>query len=229
MAQHPGRVRSIMAAVVLVVVVILAVLGVYVHYSFLAVYGTITDTALQGLAWGFTAGVSSLALIVVVLAAVLALVVSPRWWMRLTAVALPVLMVLGMLVVTPLALRQKAEGDYEAGPHCMTEGFEGAGLQEVEAYQAVFDSIEHVGHFGGDGSTGAGGCDQRLVAQDDVDVLGHYRAALPAAGWRVVTDDGGRLRGERDGMAFEVVACPGGGIVWAGRADGVFDAPPCAH
>lgn len=213
--------------VVLVIAVVLAVLGVLVHYNFLAVYGTITDTALEGLAWGFTAGISLLALIVVILVSVLALVVSSRQWMRLTAAAIPVLMVLGMLAVTPWALQRKAEEQYEAKPRCMTEGFEGEALEAVEGYQAVFDSLEHIGQFGGDGSTGIMGCDQRFVAEGDVDVLGHYRAALPTAGWDVVVDDRSRLRAERDGMAFEVVACQGGGIVWAGRRDGVFDGSPC--
>lgn len=32
--------------------------------------------------------------------------------------------------------------------------------------------------------------------------------------------------GERDVWAFEVVTCRGGGIVWAGRRDGVFDSAP---
>lgn len=229
MAQQGGRARNVTAVVVLVIASFLAVLGVLAHYTFLAVYGTITDTALEGLAWGFTAGLSSVALIIVALVAVLALVISPRWWMRLTAVAIPVLMVLGMLAVSPWALQQKAEGEYEAGPQCMTEGFEGEALEAVQGYQAVFDSLEHVGWFGGDVSTGIDGCDQRFVVEEDVDVLQHYRAALPAAGWDVVVDDGSRLRAERDDMAFEVVACPGGGIVWAGRGDGVFTAAPCDH
>lgn len=47
------------------------------------------------------------AVVVVLLAvvAMTALVLSPRLWMRLTAVAIPVLMLIGMLAVTPSALR----------------------------------------------------------------------------------------------------------------------------
>jgi len=50
-------------------------------------------------------------------------------------------------------------------------------------------------------------------------VLQHYRAALPAGGWEVVEDDGRHLRAEHEGLAFEVMPCPGGGAVWAGNDD----------
>jgi hypothetical protein len=33
----------------------------------------------------------------------------------------------------------------------------------------------------------------------------------------VVEDDTHHLRAERDGMAFEVVRCEEGGVVWSGR------------
>ncbi len=52
---------------------------------------------------------------------------------------------------------------------------------------------------------------------EGVDVLQHYREVLDDAGWRVVEDDEDYLRAERDGMAFEVVLCERGGVVWAGR------------
>jgi hypothetical protein len=85
--------------------------------------------------------------------------------------------------------------------------------------QRAFDSISHIGDFSGGGVSGVGGCERRFVLSGDVDVLRHYRAALPAAGWEVVEDDGRRLRAQRDGLAFEVMPCSGGGVVWAGSDD----------
>jgi hypothetical protein len=81
----------------------------------------------------------------------------------------------------------------------------------------AFESIEHVGHFGGGGGSGVGGCDRPFVLTQDVDVLQHYRVALPEAGWQVIEDGRHHLHAERDGMAFEVITCGRSGVVWAGR------------
>jgi hypothetical protein len=208
-----GRVVSV--AVLLAVEAVLALLAVLVHQGFMAVYGTVTDTAFEGLTWGLTAGPSGMALGLVAAIAVFGLVLSPRLWMRLTAVAIPVLMLLGMLAVTPLALGQKI-GKYDASPQCVTEGTgEPMATADRESQQA-FDSIEHIGLYSGGGISGVGGCARWFVLSGDVDVLQHYRAALPEAGWEVVEDDGRHVRAQRDGMAFEVRPCPGGGAVWAG-------------
>jgi hypothetical protein len=201
----------------------LAVLGVLVHYGLTAEYGDVTDSALEGLKSGFSAGTGAIALVLVGLAGLIAMLVSSQPWMRLTAVAIPVLMVIGMLAVTPAALREKLEVQYDATPQCVPDEDmgPGPGSRAARESQQAFESIEHVGYFGGGGASGVGGCDRSFVLTEDIDVLQHYRAALRDAGWRVVEDDAHHLRAERDGMAFEVVSCVRGGVVWAGRvADG---------
>jgi hypothetical protein len=150
-----------------------------------------------------------------------AFLLSSLAWVRVTAVGIPVLMMLAVFGVTPVALGIKLEQQYDATPQCLWEEDDGAGpgMEASRKSQRAFESIEHVGYFGGGGATGVGGCDRSLVVVDDVDVdvMQHYRTALPDAGWRVVEDDGGRLRAERDDMAFEVFMCSRtGGGVWAG-------------
>lgn len=211
--------RTTAAAVLLVAAVALALLGVLVHHAFTAEYGIVTHSAFEGLVWGLTAGVSGAALVLVTVFAVSALVLSSRPWMRVTAVALPVLMLLGMLALTPLALRQKIDAQYDSVPQCVSEDSGEPAAAAERASQRAFDSIEHIGYFGGGGASGVGGCDRSLVVSEEVDVLGHYRAALPAAGWEVLEDDGRQLRAQREGMAFEVALCPGGSVVWAGSDD----------
>jgi hypothetical protein len=138
--------------------------------------------------------------------------------MRLTAAVVPVLMVLGMLAVTPAALREKLAVQYDDTPHCVSEEgpWSGPGGRAARESQRSLDSIEHVGQFGGGGASGLGGCDRSFVMTTDVDVLQHYRGALRRAGWRVVQDEGHRLRAERQGRAVEVTTCGRGGVVWAG-------------
>ncbi|MBE4719009.1 hypothetical protein [Pseudarthrobacter sp. AB1] len=67
--------------------------------------------------------------------------------------------------------------------------------------QRAFDSIEHIGYFSGGGMSGVGGCTRGFVLSGDVDVLQRYRAALPAAGWEVVEDDGRHLPAQLDGRS----------------------------
>lgn len=198
----------------------LGLLGVSVHYGLTAEYGDITDTAYEGLVGGFSYGVSGLALGIVALPAVAALLLSTKAWARLTAVAIPVLMVAAMFAVTPAALAAKLETQFDAVPQCVSneDMGPGPGTRAMHESQEAFESIAHVGQFGGGGGSGVGGCDRRFVLMEEVDVLAHYRGALDVAGWQVVEDDGQRLRAERDGMAFEVVRCEHGGVVWAGPA-----------
>jgi hypothetical protein len=213
--------RLVAAFGLLAVEAALAVLGVMVHYGFTAEYGDITASALEEFRWGFPAGIGGLALAIVGAVALLATVISPRRWLRAMALALPVVMVLGMFAVTPAALRHKLEVQYDATPQCGSseDMGPGPGTDAQRESQEAFDSIEHVGWFGGGGGSGVGGCDRGFVLTEKVDVLQHYREALPEAGWRVVEEDTRRLRAERDDMAFEVVVCGDGGAVWAGRID----------
>lgn len=210
--------RTGTAAGLLVVAVSLAVLGVVVHHSLLGEYGDITDSTLEAWRSGFTAGVGGLALVLVAVPSAAAAWLSRRRWMRIAAGAVPLLMVLGMLAVTPSALRLKLE-QYDATPRCLFEDMgPGPGTSAARESQRAFESIEHVGHFGGGGASGLGGCDRAFTLLDDVDVLEHYRVALPAAGWQVVEDGSDHLRAEREGTAFEVTVCGRGGVVWAGDA-----------
>lgn len=212
-------VRSVSALVLLVIGAALAVSAVMFHYDITKMYGDVTGTAFEGFTWGLTAGASGLALGLVTVVAVIGLVLSRRRWMQLTAVAIPVLTLIGMFAVTPSALGQKLEVQFDSTPQCVSEGYgEPMAAAERESQQA-FDSISHIGNFSGGGVSGVGGCERRFVLLEDVDVLRHYRAALPTAGWEVVEDHGLRLRARRDGLAFEVMPCSGGNVVWAGSDD----------
>ena len=99
----------------------------------------------------------------------------------------------------------------------MIEAIRDAHAVAMERDPRVVVFGEDVGHFGGGGSSGVGGCDRSFVLTEKVDVLQHYREALDDAGWRVVEEDENRLRAERHGMTFEVALCDQGGVVWAGR------------
>lgn len=211
--------RAVAAAVLLVIGAGLALLAVLVHYEFMRIYGDVSGTALEGLTWGLTAGPSGLALGLVAVAAFIGFMLSTRRWMRLTAVAIPVLMLIGMFAVTPAALGQKMEKQFVSAPQCVTEGTDEPMASADRESQQAFDSISHIGHFRGGGIGGVGGCTRWFVLSGDGDVLQHYRAALPAAGWEVVKDDGRHLRAQRDGLAFEAMPCPGGGVVWAGSEE----------
>lgn len=224
-----GRARTTTAAGVLVVEAGLAALGVQVHRGFTAEYGDITHSAVDSWRAGFSSGVRGLALGLVGVVALVAVSVATQRWARVTALALPVLMVAGMLAVTPAALHEKLVTQYDDAPSCVSADFTapGPGSDAVRESQTAFDSIEHVGHFSRGGGSGVGGCDRAFVLLEDVDVLQHYDTALTTTGWRLVARDPRRLRAERDGTAFEVVRCGRGGVVWAGRAD-VTGAARCA-
>jgi hypothetical protein len=90
-----GRVVS--AAVLLVIGAGLALLALLVHYEFMRIYGDVSGTAFEGLTWGLTAGPSGVAFGLVAVVAVIGFILSTRRWMRLTAVVIPVLVLLGML------------------------------------------------------------------------------------------------------------------------------------
>jgi hypothetical protein len=212
--------RTALGGVLLVVEVVVAVLGVLIAYVFTAEYGDITASTLDAMTSGFV----WLPLVLIGAAAVGAVLTSKRPWVRVTAVAIPVLMVVGMLVAFPAALASKREVQYDAdGPQCGASERMGPAAEDVAQAQRAFDSIVHVGFFGGGGGEGEGGCFRTFIPEEKVDVLQHYGGALPAAGWTVVESEGQRLRAEREGMAFEVAVCDvdgtGGavGVVWAGK------------
>lgn len=221
--MHRGRMakgRMVGGAVALALGAGLAGCGVLVHYGVTAEYADVTDSTLEATLLAFTpAGVGGIALGLVGVVALVAFVVSPRRGMRVAALLLPVALVLGMFAVTPAALEEKLRVQYHPTPQCASvEGLtqRGPGVRAERASQRVFESIDHVGLFGGGGASGVGGCDRTFVVVEDLDVLEHYRAALPRAGWRIVEDGEAHLRAERHRMAFEVAVCGEGGVVWAG-------------
>lgn len=206
------------ALALLAVETVLAVLAIVFHYSLTAEYGDVTASTWQSLTSALQGGLG-LAVVVVAGLGVGAFVLSFQTWVRVSAVAIPVVMVLAVLALTPVALGTKLEQQYDASPQCRWQEDDGAGpgMDAARRSQRAFDSIEHIGYFGGGGATGVGGCDRPLVILDDVDVLQHYRSALPDAGWQVVIDNGQRLRAEREDLAFEVIMCTKrAGGVWAG-------------
>jgi hypothetical protein len=184
----------------------LAVLGGWVHYEFVSWYGDPTASALKNLGQP----VSLFPLLLVALVGWGAAMLSPQRWAQVVAVAIPVVMVVGMLAVTPAALSER-ESAGASTSQC---------VDEEAASQEAFDSVEHVGYLEYVGSISGDGCDWDLLGDGTgyVDVLQHYRQALPDAGWQVVEDDTTHVRAERDGMAFRVVACGGRWVVWVGRA-----------
>lgn len=208
--------RAVSAAVLLAIGAGLALLAVLVHYGFMSMYGDVTGTALEGLAFGLTAGPSGLAFGLVTLVAVVSLLLSTRLWMRLTALAIPAFMLAGMFAATPLAVGQKLEAQFSSAPQCVIEGTQEPMASADRQSQQVFDSISHIGHFNGGGMSGVGGCSRGFALSGDVDVLEHYRTALSAAGWELVEDDGRHLRAHLNGRAFDVMPCPGGGVLWTG-------------
>jgi hypothetical protein len=191
-----------------------------IFYSALtAEYGDVTASALENLRSGFGAGFVTVGLVPVGAIALGVVVLSSQRWVRVTALAIPVLMLIGMLAVIPAALGRQLDTRFGSTPQCLQglEGGVGPGPDAMREAQRAFDSIEHVGYFIGGASGGVSGCEEGFVVLDDVDVVQHYRTALADAGWQVIEDDGHRLRAQREGMAFEVVMCDiRHGGVWAG-------------
>ena len=115
-----------------------------------------TDSALEGLGSGFSVGIDTLALVLVALAAGAAALAATRPWLRRAALATPVLMVVGMLAVTPAALAQKLDVQYDTTPQCVSAEALGPSpaARAERASQRVLESIDHVGYFGGGGGAG---------------------------------------------------------------------------
>ena len=163
--------RRFPAVVLLAVAAGLALLAVWAHHEYMAEYGDVTGIGPKGFSrdcadWEWTASYTGVALIPVVIAAVFAFILASRRWMRVTAVAIPVLMLLGILAVTPVGLQKRLDAQYDSAPQCVNQDMGGT---------------------------------------------------VSAAGWQVVEDDRLHLRALRDGLAFEVIPCTGGGIIWAGK------------
>ena len=112
-----GVSRTAIGGVLLAVEVVVAVLSVFIAYVWTATYGDLNASTREVMTSGFV----WFPLLLVVPAGLGAVLASTRWWMRVTAVAIPVLMVGGMLVAFPAALESKVKEsvpyDYEGmGP-----------------------------------------------------------------------------------------------------------------
>ena len=89
--------------VLLAVEAVVAVLSVYIAYVWTATYGDVNTSTRDVMTSGFV----WLPLLLVVPAGLGVVLASTRPWVRVTAVAIPVLMVVGLLVAFPAALASK--------------------------------------------------------------------------------------------------------------------------
>lgn len=210
------RPRTVLAVVLLVTAALVGAFAVLVGYGLTAEYGDIAAGTWENFTFGME--IAALGLVPVLGLGLGAWLLDRRRGFALAAAALPVLLVLGVLATTPLAVQKKLAVQYDASPDCVAglEGERGPGVTGARRAQATFDGIEHVGRFGGGGSSGVDGCDRTLTAVDGEDVLAHYRRTLPADGWRVTESGDGHLRAERDGAAFEVRGAGTDWVVWTG-------------
>lgn len=107
--------RGIVAGVLLTLEGVLAAYGVLIHHDLTEMYGDTGDSALENWARGFgDAGVSGIALVLVLAFVMPAFVAATSRTGRVFALWAPVVMVLAMLAVTPLALEQKRQ--WESAP-----------------------------------------------------------------------------------------------------------------
>ena len=123
--EAKGVARALIGGALLAVEAVVAVLSLFIAYVWTSTYGdlnaTTRDTLTSGFVW--------FPLLLIVPAALGAMLASPRWWMRVMAVAIPVLMVVGMLMVFPAALASKVEGSVPVG----YEGMRHAGEDVAQA------------------------------------------------------------------------------------------------
>lgn len=118
--------RPVATATLLTIEVVLAIIAVLLHYAFIAEYGIVTDTALQGLTWGLTSGLSGMAIGIVAVFAVATLLVSSKRSTRIASMVVLALTLIAMFAVTPVALQQKIDARQGS-----TQQYAGAGLDSL--------------------------------------------------------------------------------------------------
>ena len=153
--------RRCIAVVLLGVAAGLALLAVWFHHEYMAEYGDVTGLGPKGFSrewadWEWTASYTGITLIPVVVAAVIAFRRAPRRWMRVTAMGIPVLMLLGILVVTPVGLQKRLDTQYRSAPQAVNQDMDGPVSAAERQSQRAFDSIEHIGN---EVCQGSGQCD----------------------------------------------------------------------
>ena len=212
--------KTVAGVVVLVVEAALAVLGGLVAYGLTAEYVDINASRSEAFATSMEIGIIGLVLSGV--AGLVAALVAQDAKVTAFAAGIPVLLLVALWVTGPLAVQQKLEQQFDAVPQCVDDEMTtGPGAAAAREGQHTFESIDHVGWFGGGGGSGVGGCDRTLTLTERTDVVGHYEQVLEADGWTVVEEEPTMLRAEKDGRAFEV---SGGGLdwtVWTGPTRGV--------
>ena len=217
------RTRTIAGTALLVVEAGVGALGGLVTFGFTAEYGDIGASRTEAFAGSME--ILLIGLVVAGSVGIVAAGVARSAVVTSLAVAVPVLMLLGTWLTAPMALDRKLEDQFASVPQCLDDEMTtGPGAEAAREAQETFDSIDHVGWFGGGGSTGVGGCDRTMTLtgdMEDTDVVGHYAEVLEADGWSVVEEEPGGLRAERDGTAFEVRGEGSGWTVWTGPTRGV--------
>lgn len=102
--------RGVAAALLLSANAGLAALGVAMHYGLVEMYGNTRRSSLENWAQSFgEGGVSGVALVLVMALTMPAFVVATGRVTKVLALTTPLLMVLAMLLVTPLALEEKRQ------------------------------------------------------------------------------------------------------------------------
>ena len=134
----------------------------------------------------------------------------------LVAAGLVAATVLGTAVAGVVGARVKYDR-YPATPDCTDQFDGGPAMPVTRASQQAFEELDHPAPFSGGGSSGIDGCSSELMVRDGEDPTRHYRAALAAQGWTVVTDNDALLRAEKHGQAFDLtVDDVGMWTVWIG-------------
>jgi hypothetical protein len=212
-----ARVTSV---VLLVVEAGLATLGAVVAFGLTAEYGDLTGSRTRVFADAMEIGV--IALVLVGAVGLVAALVGRSTPVTAVAAALPLLMLVAIWLTGPMALEKKLEQQYDATPQCVDDEMTTSPAADgARAAQATFDSIDHVGWFGGGGGSGVGGCDRTMLLLEPTDVVGHYDEVLTADGWTIVDEQPALLRAEKDGRAFQVSGEGPDWTVWAGPTGGV--------
>ena len=210
-SRRPGV--ALIAALVLAVM--LGGLTVTIGYGFTVEYGDTSAPALEAAwhtvrDWAFGVGLTA--------AVALGAALSARRLRWVTVVALGVVAgtVLGLAVAGVVGTAAKY-ARYPDVPNCTDEFDGGPAMPVTRAAQRGFEAIEHPAPFSGGGSSGVDGCSSELMLRDGQDAGPHYRTALPADGWTIVTDTDEVLRAEKAGQAFELTLDDvGSSTVWIG-------------
>lgn len=191
------------AWVFLVLAAVVATLTVVVTSGFLTEYGTTTGSAWEGAGDGLTGAAVPL-LVVLGLAVVTFRSGRSSVPVRVLSVAVVPLAVAGVLAAGAQAAVNKHDGLERVSDCVPEEALGGPAESMLRDVQAAFAELEHADRFSGGGSTGIDGCSRFVLNVTFEEAATHYRDALPAAGWEVTVDEDARLVATRDGLDFRL-------------------------